>query len=120
VQKRLPGADETFWNAVRPNLTRFDEAKDWWHIACESVAGAVTEAAFVAEAAGLLPPEPWGPGTWDEWVSVLKNRTGRKGKELFMPLRLALTGREHGPELKVLLPLIGRSRATERMNGRAA
>jgi glutamyl-tRNA synthetase len=80
----------------------------------------VNDTEFAAQAAALLPPEPWDAATWDNWVNAIKSVTSRKGKDLFMPLRLALTGREHGPELKALLPLIGRARAMDRMNGKAA
>ena len=67
--------------------------------------------AFCATAAGLLPAEPWDEATWDQWTGAVKTATGAKGRALFHPLRLALTGREAGPELKHLLPFIGRDRA---------
>jgi glutamyl-tRNA synthetase len=70
---------------------------------------------FVREAADLLPAEPWSEETWREWTGAVKARTGRKGRALFHPLRLALTGRDSGPELAVLLPLIGRARAAARL-----
>jgi glutamyl-tRNA synthetase len=105
-----PRAEE-FWNAVRGNLSRVAEACEWWSIIND---GPATETlspddkAFVAAAFDLLPPEPWGAGTWKEWTDVVKQATGRKGRALFAPLRLALTGRESGPELAALLPLMGR------------
>lgn len=125
VQDRLKALgfadmDEEFWTAVRPNITHLAEVKDWWHIAREVIPGAVTDTKFAAQAAALLPSEPWDATTWENWIAAIKSATGRKGKDLFMPLRLALTGREHGPELKALLPLIGRARAIDRMNGKAA
>ena len=61
-------------------------------------------------AAGTLPPEPWDGSTWKAWTDTLKTKTGVKGRGLFMPLRLALTGLDHGPELAPLMPLIGRDR----------
>ena len=67
-----------------------------------------------------LPPEPWDESVWRRWTGVLKERTGRKGKALFLPLRLALTGRAHGPEMSRLLPLIGRERALSRLRAGAA
>ena len=73
-------------------------------------------AAFIAAARGLLPPEPWDGTTWKTWTEAVKAATGRKGKALFMPLRLALTGLDHGPELAQLLPLIGREKALERLS----
>jgi glutamyl-tRNA synthetase len=68
----------------------------------------------------LLPPEPWDDTTWSAWSAAVKAATGAKGRALFAPLRLALTGREHGPELKELLPLIGRARAVARLEGKRA
>ena len=66
------------------------------------------------------PPEPWDASTWERWSADVKQATGIKAKALFQPLRLALTGREHGPELKLLLPLIGHARALARLEGKAA
>lgn len=115
----IPG-DEAFWLAVRANLKRFAEARDWWHIVGEPVAPVVEDAAFLAAAADLLPPAPWSEDTWKAWTGTVQQATGRKGKELFHPLRLALTGRENGPELKTLLPLIGPDRAAARLRGHTA
>ena len=74
----------------------------------------------MAEAAALLPEEPWGEDTWSQWTGAVKEATGRKGKGLFLPLRMALTGLGHGPELKLLLPLMGRDRALKRAQGLTA
>jgi glutamyl-tRNA synthetase len=73
------------------------------------------EAPFLREALGALPPEPWDEATWAAWTEALKTRTGRKGKALFHPLRVALTAEEQGPDLRTLLPLIGRERAARRL-----
>jgi glutamyl-tRNA synthetase len=70
---------------------------------------------FIRVAARLLPPSPWTGDTWKTWTEAVKTETGRKGKMLFMPLRQALTGLDHGPELALLLPLIGRERALDRL-----
>lgn len=102
---------EAFWLAVRGNLDRFNEAAHWWRI----VEGDLPEAPdlseedreFVRAAFALLPPAPWSRETWKVWTDAVKAATGRKGKNLFMPLRLALTGQSHGPELADLLVLIG-------------
>ncbi len=112
--------DEAFWLAVRANLTQMNDAKDWWHICRETVSPVIEDAAFASQAADLLPPEPWTADTWKGWTGAVQQISGRKGRELFHPLRLALTGRENGPELKTLLPLIGRSRAAARLRGDAA
>jgi glutamyl-tRNA synthetase len=113
----LPDVDPAFWEAVRPNLTRLGEVVDWWRIVAGPVEPLADDPDLCRAAADLLPPEPWDAETWDRWVAVLKNRTGRKGKALFMPLRGALTGRHNGPELRALLPLIGRREASARLAG---
>lgn len=113
-------ADAAFWEAVRPNLSRLADALDWWQVARAPIRPAIEDAGFAAEAARLLPPEPWSEETWGAWTGAVKAATGRKGKALFLPLRLALTGRGHGPELRNLLPLIGRARAAARLAGETA
>jgi len=116
----LTEADAAFWEAVRPNLSKLDDATGWWAIARDPVDPVVEEPEFLSTAAARLPPEPWGPETWGAWTETLKAETGRKGKALFLPLRLALTGQPQGPELKDLLPLIGRARAAARLSGQTA
>ena len=116
AQSRLPeGADEEFWLAVRANLTRVSDAAEWLRVANGPVEPVIEDADFLAEAASLLPPAPWDAGTWKVWTSAVKDATGRKGKSLFMPLRLALTGMERGPELDVMLLIIGRDRVLKRL-----
>ena len=80
----------------------------------------VEDRGFLDAALEVLPPEPWDLETWGMWTAALKQASGRKGRALFHPLRLALTARENGPELKTLLPLIGRIRASARLSGTAA
>lgn len=116
----LTGADAAFWDAVRPNLARLGDAQDWWAVTHAPVTPLVEDAAFLAQAAALLPDGPWDLGTWGAWTNAVKGATGRKGKDLFLPLRRALTGRDHGPELKNLLPLIGRARSLRRLAGETA
>jgi glutamyl-tRNA synthetase len=109
--------DEEFWNAVRPNLTRLMDVREWWQVANGPVEPAIDDSDFIAKAANLLPPEPWTATTWKDWTDRVKAETGRKGKDLFMPLRRALTGMDHGPELAVLLPLIGAKKVLSRLTG---
>lgn len=106
------------WETLRTAVTRLSDIAQWVPV----VAGAPLAAAapdadrpHLAEALRLLPQAPWGPDTWGQWTKALGAATGRKGKELFMPLRRALTGHEHGPEMKALLPLIGAARARARL-----
>lgn len=114
------GIDATFWDAVRPNLSRLADVAEWWNVTHAPVAPLVEDADFTARAAALLPPEPWDAATWGAWTEAVKQATGAKGKALFLPLRRALTARDHGPELKNLLPLIGRARALRRLAGETA
>jgi glutamyl-tRNA synthetase len=113
----LDGITEEFWNAARPNLTVLKDIKDWWRVAHGPVTPLIEDADFIKQAADLLPAEPWTTETWGAWVSQVKEKTGATGKNLFMPLRKALTGMEHGPELANLLPLIGHDRAKARLGG---
>jgi glutamyl-tRNA synthetase len=111
---------EAFWLAVRGNLQKFAEAADWWKIIFDKHSPVIEEKEFIAQATPLLPEGTWDETTWGAWTEKVKAATGRKGKTLFLPLRLALTGVPHGPELKLLLPLIGRDRALKRLNGETA
>jgi glutamyl-tRNA synthetase len=93
------------------------EARLWWEV----VAGEITppdltsEAGFIKAALELLPAEPWDAETWRAWANRLSDATGTKGRALYQPLRLALTGEDHGPEMAALLPLIGYKRVSERL-----
>jgi glutamyl-tRNA synthetase len=113
-------ADEQFWLAVRGNLEMVADAAAWWKICREAVTPIIEDSAFSAAAAAVLPDEPWTQDTWKSWTQAVQAATGRKGRELFHPLRLAVTGRGDGPELKTLLPLIGRTRTLARLQGQQA
>ncbi|MBR2534698.1 MAG: glutamate--tRNA ligase [Hyphomicrobium sp.] len=110
-----PGA--AFWDAVRGNLTIFDDVDTWSTVANGAITPVIEDADFAAKALALLPREPWSTETWGQWTSAIKTETGAKGKALFHPLRMALTAQEAGPDLKTLLPLIGRTRAAARLSG---
>ncbi|WP_152045815.1 glutamate--tRNA ligase [Aureimonas psammosilenae] len=114
----VPEAEiEAFWLAVRANCTRVRDAEGWRRVVFgerDAAEFSEEDRGFLATAFDLLPPEPWDAGTWKVWTDRVKAATGRKGKTLFMPLRLALTGLDQGPELAQLLPLIGRARASVR------
>lgn len=116
----LDKASPQFWEAIRPNIHRIGDARLWHRVCFEPLQPVVAEAEFAAHAADLLPPEPWSQETWGSWTRDLKAATGRGGRALFLPLRLALTGAEHGPELKALLPIIGRATAERRLRGEVA
>ncbi|WP_019015638.1 glutamate--tRNA ligase [Elioraea tepidiphila] len=119
VRDRLPeGATEAFWLAVRGNLDLVREARHWWEV----VSGTIVppplegEGGYLRAAVAVLPPEPWDGATAKAWAAALAAATGRKGRALWRPLRLALTGEEHGPDMAALLPLIGRDRVVSRLN----
>ncbi len=114
------GGGAAFWDAVKPNLTRLADAAEFWRLVTGPLAPIIEDAGFAAKAAELLPPEPWGQTTWSAWTSALATATGTKGRALYHPLRMALTASEHGPELKKLLPLIGRAKALARLKGETA
>ena len=120
AQPRLQalGADlgEAFWNAVRANLTLFGDVVEWAQVVRGPVTPVVEEAGFLAEAAAVLPDDL----DWATWAEAVKAKTGAKGRALFMPLRKALTGKDHGPEMGPLLALIGREKALKRLAGEAA
>ena len=107
---------EAFWNAVRGNLSRLSDAMIWRQVVEGDVAPVVEDRAYLDLAASRLPEGAWDGSTWGAWTNDLKALTGRKGRELYHPLRLALTGRDAGPELAALLPLIGRARALARLS----
>ncbi|MDD3799189.1 MAG: glutamate--tRNA ligase [Novosphingobium sp.] len=116
VAPRLPqGMDEAGWEAIRPNLSHVGEAADWWRI----VTGPVEQPGFDAETKGYLAEAArlleWGEDPWRGLTGVLKEATGRKGKALFLPLRQALTGMDHGPDMAQLLPLIGEAETRARL-----
>ena len=112
--------DEAFWNAIRTNLTRVADTVEWWKVVTGPMNPVIEDPTLLEAAAEALPPEPWDGSTWKAWTDAVKAATGRKGRELFMPLRLALTGRSDGPELARLLPLIGPDRVSRRLRGAVA
>jgi glutamyl-tRNA synthetase len=112
----LTEATADFWNAVRTNLTCIEDTKIWWQVVRGPLTPTITAPEFLAEAASLMPTTAWDQTTWGQWTDALKTKTGRKGKELFMPLRLALTGHDHGPEMKTLLPMIGAEQVKLRLS----
>lgn len=115
--KERAGVDEYFWNAVKGNLETVENINEWKEICHQKVKPVIEDGALTSTAAELLPPEPWNEETWSAWVNEVKAQTGKKGKELFHPIRKALTAQENGPELKILLPLMGREKAYNRLKG---
>jgi glutamyl-tRNA synthetase len=118
VAERLPeGMGPEDWAAIRPNLKSVAEAADWWDILHGHVElkAAPEDRDFIAAAAEALGQVDWRESPWPQLVSRLKESSGRAGKPLFLPLRRALTGRDSGPEMAALLPLIGKEEAATRL-----
>jgi glutamyl-tRNA synthetase len=108
---------EVFWLAIRGNCARVRDAAKWWEIVTNATPVVEPEdRQFLLQSAALLPQGAFDGDTWSRWTLKLKEETGRKGKALFMPLRKALTGLDHGPEMAALLPVIGRERTLARLS----
>jgi len=123
VKDRLSvlGVDsEALWTAIKPNVTKLADAADLATLVTGPLTPVIEDAAFASKAAELLPAEPWDESTWGAWTKAVSAATGAKGRDLFHPLRLALTARESGPEMKKLLPLMGRAKILARLKGETA
>lgn len=124
VKDRLAklGADkgEAFWNAIRANLVLLPDVTEWVRVVEGPIDPVVNDKAFASAAAEVLPQGAYDATTWQAFTNAVKEKTGAKGKALFMPLRQALTGMDHGPEMAALFPLIGEVRARKRLMGEAA
>ena len=112
--------DREFFEAVRGNLNVLADISEWEKICKQNLSPVIEDEALTSLAADLLPPEPWNDETFGVWLNELKARTGKKGKELFHPIRKALTAAESGPELKKLMPLLGRAKVEARLRGQTA
>ncbi len=108
-----------FWDAIKANLVKITDVQFWWDMTQKPLESDLSEEdlSFTKEIASLLPQGDFSENTWSEWMTEIKASTDRKGKQLFMPIRLALTGEMHGPELKNLLPLLGYKKTVKRLNG---
>ena len=119
VKERLKNVDEKidekFWNTIRSNLETVEGVKQWSDIVFDSKLIEAEDKEYIKSAMELIPDDPWDENTWELWTSAIKEKTGRKGKELFLPLREAFTGMSHGPEMKLLIQLIGREKILERV-----
>jgi glutamyl-tRNA synthetase len=118
VSDRLPsGMDEAGWTAIRPNIEKLADAESWWSVATGDVSAtlAAEDKDYVAQAISAAENLDWENDPWHALTNTLKELTERKGKALFLPLRQALTGQDHGPDMKALLPIIGKERAIARL-----
>ena len=113
------GVTPELWTVIRGNILKISEAEHWAAIVLGDIDPVILDKGLLDEAA-LLSPDTLGPDSWGELTNALKEKTGAKGKKLFMPLRLALTGEERGPEMAALFPLIGAEKARARFRGERA
>ncbi|MCP4933830.1 MAG: glutamate--tRNA ligase [bacterium] len=111
---------EPFWQAVRGNIDVLSDVEQWWRVVDGKIKPVIEDQDFCTKAQSLLPDGPFDEQSWSLWTSAVKEQTGAKGRALFMPLRKALTAKEHGPELKMLLPMMSRGKVSNRLLGRAA
>jgi glutamyl-tRNA synthetase len=120
VKDRVPG-DEPFWNIVRANIEKISDVDEWAEIVLKPMSGTIAEddKDFCEAAANFLPDSVTAE-TWSALIAHLKETTSRKGKTLFMPLRLALTGQQHGPSMDDMLHLLGAEKAQARLRGEVA
>jgi len=114
------GGGEAFWLAVRDNIGTVGEAGEWWNICTTSIVPVIDDAEVTKAAAECLPEGALEAEIWADWTRAIAASTGKKGRGLFMPLRLALTGKEKGPELAPLLAFMGRERIIARLQGQSA
>lgn len=114
------GVSEEFWNNVRGNLEVAKDVLTWDNICNKEITPVIEDADFTTKASKLLPNGEFDVETFGAWINEVKSATGRKGKDLFHPIRMALTAEANGPELKTLLPLIGYNKAYKRLRGETA
>ena len=107
--------DRNFWETTRGNLDIVEDIKGWGDIVFNSNPIEPADKEFIKIAIDLMPDEPWNDETWSNWTSKIKDKTGKKSKDLFLPLREAFTGMSHGPEMKKLIQLLGRDKILERV-----
>ena len=120
VADRLDGVDEAIWNIVRANVNVVADVAEWMAIINGPVTPLIDDADHMAKCGPLLPAGDLDDTSWKTWTTAIKEATGAKGKELFMPLRKALTGQDHGPDMSTLLPMIGREKVLARIKGEEA
>ena len=113
----LQNINENFWNNIRANLNKVSNINDWHHVTQDTIEPCVADEDkdYIATALSTLPDGDITPDTWKSWTGVLKEQSGRKGRGLFMPLRQALTGMDHGPEMDKMIVLLGRDRVVRRL-----
>ena len=105
VEKKI---QKTFWSIAKENINCKSDIETWWKICSEGPTPIISEAdkEFVALAIKMLPVKQFDENTWSSWTKEVRNKTGRSGKNLYLPLRKALTGKEYGPDMSTFMPLL--------------
>ena len=111
---------ETFWNMIKGNLNKLSDAKIWAQVVKEPITPIIDDADFANAAAKLMPTGEFDENSWKAFTEAVKTETGKKGRDLFMPLRQALTAQEHGPDMASMFVFIGREKAVARLLGQVA
>ena len=121
ISKRLSikniNFDEKIWNVIKSNIDNLSEYEKWDKIIKGSIKTDNLDSDYMKLAESLLPPEPWDEDTWGKWISSIKEISDKKGKDLFLPLRMAITGQSYGPELKNIILLMGYDKIKYRLSG---
>ena len=121
ISKRLSikniNFDEKIWNVIKSNIENLSEYEKWDKIIKGSIKTDNLDSDYMKLAESLLPPEPWDEDTWGKWISSIKEISDKKGKDLFLPLRMAITGQNYGPELKNIILLMGYDKIKYRLSG---
>lgn len=121
ISKRLSikniNFDEKIWNVIKSNIDNLSEYEKWDKIIKGSIKTDNLDSDYMKLAESLLPPEPWDEDTWRKWISNIKEISDKKGKDLFLPLRMAITGQSYGPELKNIILLMGYDKIKYRLSG---
>jgi len=120
VADRLDGVSEDMWLALQPNISKLSDVAELKKIIDGPVEPKIEDADHIAKTLDLLPAGELTADSWQAWTGAIKEATGAKGRALFMPLRQALTGQDHGPDMGMLLPLIGRDKVVARLSGQSA
>ena len=112
----IEDVNEEWWLSIRSNITNVIDIKYWYSVCRDDISTSITNQGLINLAKSVLPDEVFDLNTWDKWIELIKKHTTLRGKKLFMPLRIALTGQEYGPELRILLPMINKNLVLKRLN----
>ena len=107
-----------FWKLIKGNINTLNDVKFWWNIIYGKIKSINNDQEFTHLALKTLPKDSFDQSTWSTWTSLLMKESGRKGKDLFKPLRLSLTGESNGPEMANLVLTMGRDKIVERLNNK--